>query len=819
VPGHVPIDKGMAGSGIMTVEGFSGVEKYSGIIEVLSDNVGGSGHDQNWYTAQLAGPVPLIENAFFAGTVERRWLGDRAPSPGTEALLGTYGQPFGFDTLYEHGNRLPGNEQTGWSYHGRVDFKPVDNLSLSFTGDASVDEWSEYRQEWLMNIDHTPRYEDRSMAFAARLTHDITPRTRYSISVSRLESERYRGDGVVFKDYAAHNRPHVNPELDDANLFWVDAETQSTVLDSFVNGVAWITENSLNSAFDWGFAPDSLEFVFETALDTAWDTFIFFIDSFTDPVNWDTLLDDSLVISATIFNIDSVTNPLAWDTTWVQDTSWTAVFVDAPSYYGGYLHTTAAVLDVRVSLSHEITEQSQLSLGADYEAHTLRYFRNLDATKGQSPYLLNRYGFDEWGEESDDEGGFNDVKKPFNYGIWAQHRFETGHLVITTGMRVDRFDANALTLRSLTNPLDPNGAGDSLSRLLDLSDLTRTEGITRCAPRLSATFAPAPEVLLFARLGRYHQLPPYERYFSGWDFVERRLSAGSYFPFPLPTLEPSRTELIECGYELGLSRRVRFDATVFYRRIQSQTRILHISPASPSVYDTYGSEGHSEARGMDLSLDLLLLQGLGCGLNYSRTWVSGTDSDADDLSVIVWQNPQGMPLQVTPLAYDRRHKLVGFIDCNGSRTAGPRFGRVHPLGNMSVVVLVQAASGWPYTPFEIGNAISESAFGPAPVGSTNSRLTPWMITVDLKAEKRIEIGGIRVTPFVWIKNLFDRKNINSVYYGTGSPETTGWLDTQAGQDYLNAFGNDALQRYLLKQANPTFYAPPRQVYFGLRAEF
>ena len=79
-PGYLPVYNSPAGSGIMTVEGFSGTEKYSGMIELLSDNVGGTGYDQNWYTAQLAGPVPMVDKAFFAGTLERRWLGDRDKS-------------------------------------------------------------------------------------------------------------------------------------------------------------------------------------------------------------------------------------------------------------------------------------------------------------------------------------------------------------------------------------------------------------------------------------------------------------------------------------------------------------------------------------------------------------------------------------------------------------------------------------------------------------------------------------------------------------------------------------------------------------------
>ncbi len=75
----VPIYLGSQGSGVH-MHTLSGGQHYSGMVEVVSDNAGGSGFDQNWYTARLSGPLPLMNRGSWSGLLERRWHGDRNPS-------------------------------------------------------------------------------------------------------------------------------------------------------------------------------------------------------------------------------------------------------------------------------------------------------------------------------------------------------------------------------------------------------------------------------------------------------------------------------------------------------------------------------------------------------------------------------------------------------------------------------------------------------------------------------------------------------------------------------------------------------------------
>ena len=91
--------------------------------------------------------------------------------------------------------------------------------------------------------------------------------------------------------------------------------------------------------------------------------------------------------------------------------------------------------------------------------------------------------------------------------------------------------------------------------------------------------------------------------------------------------------------------------------------------------------------------------------------------------------------------------------------------------------------------------------------------------MDLKGGKTLKFGQQSLEIYLWVLNLFDRKNIYSVYTGTGDAETTGYLTTDAGQKFLADNGQDAERRYHLAELNPDAFGNPRLVRLGARVSF
>ncbi|MEE9443157.1 MAG: TonB-dependent receptor plug domain-containing protein [candidate division Zixibacteria bacterium] len=192
--GGISAEYGNVNAGFVSIESPMGGETIGGMVESMSDNLGGGGYDRNWYTVSLNGPLTKSKNVRFWGLIERRFMADRSPSVMTEKF-----SPSG-------DKRLPNNWQNGWSYHGRIDYFPTSDIHVTATADIMQDEWQEYRPEFLLQPQHTPRYEDDNKSYSIKLSHCLNESTEYSVQGYRFVSERFCGDGVIYDDYASYYR-------------------------------------------------------------------------------------------------------------------------------------------------------------------------------------------------------------------------------------------------------------------------------------------------------------------------------------------------------------------------------------------------------------------------------------------------------------------------------------------------------------------------------------------------------------------------------------------------------------------------------------
>jgi outer membrane receptor protein involved in Fe transport len=205
--GGFPVEYGHVQSGIVNVVTKSGGDKYSGTAEAVTDQV----YDQNWYSFDFGGPVPLIEKATFFGSVERRYMGDRSPSAVTEHLPGSP-------------DRLPNNSLEGWSGTGKLDYGLSPTINLSLGANASRDTWRQYAHSRLFNNEHNAYYNDYNFGANFKWTHTLNSGTFYNFSGSYYETERFRGSGVHYENLWKYGRPNGNTTNDEAGLFrmWDD---------------------------------------------------------------------------------------------------------------------------------------------------------------------------------------------------------------------------------------------------------------------------------------------------------------------------------------------------------------------------------------------------------------------------------------------------------------------------------------------------------------------------------------------------------------------------------------------------------------------
>ena len=209
-------------SGAVNVITREGSSKYFGAIEGVTDNIGGDWvgskvTDYNIYDASLGGPIlPGRDNLTFYVSGERRWQRDRSPSFLSDLLRDEF-ESQGLDTDFK-----PKNGSAGFTYQAKLAWALSSAMNLKLGGLGSHDDWQQYLNTYLFNLDHAPRYEDRNQSYFGTFNHSLNPRTFYNVGVNFFETERKRGDGIAFDDLGAYAR-NPNPLFEITRpQFWLE---------------------------------------------------------------------------------------------------------------------------------------------------------------------------------------------------------------------------------------------------------------------------------------------------------------------------------------------------------------------------------------------------------------------------------------------------------------------------------------------------------------------------------------------------------------------------------------------------------------------
>ncbi len=194
--GAFSAEYGHVASGIVNVVTNSGSDEYHVAVEGVTDNFFEGDNkpvfDHNYYTGDVSGPIPGLENGFFYLSGERRYLEDREPSIKTKDIFEEFG--------WEPRSTMPNNWLEGWSYQGKLDYNFSPAVKLTLNGNGSIDRWSQYfhfynNPVYPDQVKHTPRYEDTNLGLNAKITHTLNAKTFYNLSTSYFrdrESARRR---------------------------------------------------------------------------------------------------------------------------------------------------------------------------------------------------------------------------------------------------------------------------------------------------------------------------------------------------------------------------------------------------------------------------------------------------------------------------------------------------------------------------------------------------------------------------------------------------------------------------------------------------
>jgi outer membrane receptor protein involved in Fe transport len=366
-------------------------------------------------------------------------------------------------------------------------------------------------------------------------------------------------------------------------------------------------------------------------------------------------------------------------------------------------------------------------------------------------------------------------QRPREAGIYIQDKVEYPYLVINAGLRFDYANPRA---RMWENIEDPS------------SQLRWVPAKTQLSPRLGLAHPVTENTVLHFSYGHFFQNPTYNELYTNLGYL-------SVDPLLIPVealvgnprLEAQKTVAYEVGIQQAVGSMFALDFTAYSKDL---TGLLATDQVRryPYNYIVYTNADYGSVQGIELALRRRFAGYWSGQVNYTLQVARGNRSfPLQGFYNVYYEVPEAH--KEFYLDFDRRHDLTLNVDVRLPENSGPFFFGRHPLSESGFNLLIQAASGLPYTPYvDPGLEVEE-----------NSGRMPWTMTADFRADKTFDLGTLRPTVFFEVTNLLDRRNALYVYSRTGKPWDAGKGGMENTADYIR---------------DPSNVGAPRQVRLGVR---
>jgi outer membrane receptor protein involved in Fe transport len=446
--------------------------------------------------------------------------------------------------------------------------------------------------------------------------------------------------------------------------------------------------------------------------------------------------------------------------------------------YDRYTHTTIA----QWSMQNQFNKEHRVGAGVEFRHHEI--FNHWREIRNLSEGLIDDQGNQIFTLGYAAEGtAFNQryTKRPMELAAYLQDKFEYKGFIFNAGLRFDYFDPNSSMPSDVKNPEGnpnfPSGFEDASVKY-------------QLSPRLGCSFPISEQGAIHFSYGHFFQIPRFENLYQNsqnWAIARGR---GLSTILGNPDLEPERTVMYEVGLQQVIFPNVVLDVTGYFRDIRNLLGTEIIETYDKEKYARFINRDYANVRGFIVSLEKRYSNYFRASIDYTYQIAEG---NASDPRAVFQDNQTDPPVEsekkVVPLDWDQRSTLNAEIV-------------VGNLRDWSIGVIGHYGSGMPYTrDFQRSNDVRFENNGRKP--ATHS--------VDLRVEKKFDVLRTRISTFLLVYNVFDRKNELGVYPTTG--RATYDLNVRFAGDIIGLNDFDDFIN------NPQLYSTPREVRLGMSFEF
>ena len=428
----------------------------------------------------------------------------------------------------------------------------------------------------------------------------------------------------------------------------------------------------------------------------------------------------------------------------------------------------------------------------------------------KSGFLYNSLTLDQWDVQIlwyDPPYLTQYVKSPWEFGFYIQDKIEYDFLILNIGARYDGANAGKVPYWvDPRNPIDPATGDVVINPFLTPAEweaLTPTEqdrfvmpplstGSVRSqwSPRVGVSHPVTDQAVVYFNYGYFFQNPIYRNL-----YLEGTLGDG----VPLlgnPNMSNEKTVSYEIGYKHQFTDIYALEVTMWAKDTSNMVG-SELIPSffagvpNPYEYTTFVNYDYAASKGVDISLLRRYANYFSARANYSYMT---TQSNRDD----PWQGyREDQTLESSPkrprvLGWDQPHRFSASVSMSIPEGTGPAIGGMHPFHKLNASLIYRAGAGRPYTPSTKDRNLE-----------VNSGRRPWTFQWDLKLYRDFETFGLRYSIFADIRNVFDTRNVVSVFSRTGKPDDPGPGASSWSDNYDHSH----------------YYGTPRTIRLGLRMYF
>jgi outer membrane receptor protein involved in Fe transport len=248
----------------------------------------------------------------------------------------------------------------------------------------------------------------------------------------------------------------------------------------------------------------------------------------------------------------------------------------------------------------------------------------------------------------------------------------------------------------------------------------------------------------------------------------------------------------------GISKDWTAEFSGYYKDIYGLLNTSH-QQLGPLQQDVYKNLDYARSRGIELSIHKGLSQRYSIEANYQYSFAFGkSSSDRSGYDALFDQS--AIPLQDLPLDWDQRHLANIVADYRVQEKDHPKLFGLKLPDKWGLNMVFRFGSGFPYTP-DIKNPNWQAQPGEKSWERSNALRMPSSYNLDLRFNKDFTTFGMDYSFYLWVQNVTNARNVESVYSETGEPDDA---------DIDNGLGNG-----LDIERNPTHWSAPRNIRVGL----